>query len=44
MLTACSASWLEYGGYAANKQLIPGSIGKTPIILSGKKKDFYVKI
>jgi UDP-2,3-diacylglucosamine pyrophosphatase LpxH len=44
MLAACAASWLQYGGYAANKQLIPGVVEKTPIILSGTDKRFKVEI
>lgn len=37
-----STSWLEYGGYAAQKMLLPGSHAKQTVLLRGGKKEILV--
>lgn len=38
----CATSWLEYGGYAAQKMLTPASFNLQCLILSGKDKRLQV--
>ena len=38
----CSTSWLDYGGYAAQKMLLPGTHALQEIILSGDHKEIKV--
>jgi hypothetical protein len=38
----CSTSWLEYGGYAAKKMLLPSSHAPQVITLHGNRKEIKV--
>lgn len=38
----CATSWLQYGGYAAQKMLLPSSHCLQTMTLSGKKKEIVV--
>ena len=40
----CATSWLSYGGYAAQKMLLPTSHTIQKLILSGKNKDLRVEM
>lgn len=39
-----ATSWMNYGGYAAKKQMLPSSHAKQIITLHGKKKDITVEM
>lgn len=40
----CSTSWLDWGGYAAQKMLTPASFAPQAIILQGKRKEIKVEM
>lgn len=40
----CSTSWLEWGGYAAQKMLTPASFAPQVITLQGKRKEIKVEM
>ena len=40
MLNVICGAWTQYGGYAAEKLLRPGSMGAARIMLSGSRKEY----
>lgn len=40
----CSTSWLDWGGYAAQKMLLPASFAPQTITLQGKRKEIKVEM